>query len=243
LYKNKRILAIIPARIESKRLFQKNLRELKGRPLFCWSILSALNSSYLDEVVVSSDSDEIVKISKEYGASAPFLRPKKLATDDIRGYYALEHAVEFYRSDLNKTFDYIMCLQPSSPLRTSEDIDCAIEYLINKKADSVVSVCESTHPTDWINTLPKDFSMINFLTDSVKLKRSQELNKEYRLNGAIYMAKTNLLLEEETFFLKSNVFAYEMPATRSVDIDNIVDFKLAEVLMAVRCDNDPEHIS
>ena len=231
MHKNKKILAIIPARIGSKRLFQKNLKELNGRPLFCWSVLSALNSLYVDEVVVSSDSDEIVKISKEYGVSAPFLRPKNLATDNIRGFFAIKHAIDFYKNELNKNFDYIVCLQPSSPLRTAEDIDYAIEYLVNKKADSVVSVCESTHSTEWINTLPKNFRMNNFLSDSVRFKRSQELKKEYRLNGALYIAKTKKLLKEGTFFLKSNVFAYQMPVTRSIDIDDIVDFKLAEVLM------------
>lgn len=231
MYKKSRILAIIPARIGSKRLPKKNIKPLKGKPLVYWSISAALKSKYIDNVVVSTDSSEIAEISKEYGASVPFLRPKELAVDNIRGYYALKHTVNFYKENLNQTYDYIISLQPTTPLRTANDIDEAIEYMFQKNADAIVSVCEVEHSMNWINTLPESFDMSSFLSEDVKCKRSQELEKHYRLNGAIYISRTDKLMENESFFLKENIFAYEMPSNRSIDIDNIIDLKLAEVLM------------
>ena len=226
MYKNKTFLAIIPARGGSKRLPRKNILNLKGKPLVAWSIEAGLNSKYIDNIVVTSDDDEILKIAKKYKVII-VRRPCELASDRAATIDAVKHVI----SNVNKTYDYIILLQPTSPLRTSTHIDEAIELLDRKCADAVISVCEMEHSPLWCNKLPKDKSMANFLKEEIINKRSQDLEKYYRLNGAIYICNTKRLLEENSFFLKDNIFAYIMDKKSSVDIDEEIDFKLAEVLL------------
>jgi len=122
-------------------------------------------------------------------------------------------------------------LQPTSPLRTEKHIDGAIEFLDKKRADAVISVCEMEYSPLWSNTLPEDLNMRDFLSENIKEKRSQDLPKYYRLNGAIYICKTDKFLEENTFFINENIYAYVMDKTSSVDIDDEFDFKFAEKLL------------
>ena len=222
---DKTFLVIIPARGGSKRLPRKNVLELAGKPLIVWSIEAGLKSKYIDKVVVTSDDDEILSISKEYGAEI-IKRPDYLANDTAKTFDAIKHTIE----NMQKC-DYIVLLQPTSPLRNEFHIDEAIELLELKKADAVVSVCEMEHSPLWSNTLPKDDNMNNFLKDEVLNKRSQDLETYYRLNGAIYICKTEKLLSEESFFLKDNIFAYKMDRLNSVDIDEEIDFKIAKSLI------------
>lgn len=221
----KTFLVIIPARGGSKRLPRKNVLELAGKPLIVWSIEAGLKSKYIDKVVVTSDDDEILSISKEYGAEI-IKRPDYLANDTAKTFDAIKHTIE----NMQK-YDYIVLLQPTSPLRNEFHIDEAIELLELKKADAVVSVCEMEHSPLWSNTLPKDDNMNSFLKDEVLNKRSQYLETYYRLNGAIYICKTEKLLSEESFFLKDNIFAYKMDRLNSVDIDEEIDFKIAKSLI------------
>jgi len=220
-----KFLAVIPARGGSKRLPNKNILDLCGKPLIAWSIEAAKKSKYIDKVVVSSDRDKILEIAKEYGVEA-LKRPDFLATDTASSVDVVKHVIENYPE-----FEYIVLLQPTSPLRNEKHIDEAIELLKKRKADAVISVCEVNHSPLWSNTLPKNFSMENFLKDDIKNKRSQDLPKYYRLNGAIYISKTDKFLEQNTFFLDKNIFAFVMERKNSVDIDDVVDFKLAEVLI------------
>jgi CMP-N-acetylneuraminic acid synthetase len=224
MYKNKSFLAIIPARGGSKRLPRKNILNLAGKPLIAWSIEAGLNSEYIDKVIVTSDDDEILEISRKFGADI-IKRPDELASDTATTFDAIKHTVENL-----KKYDYIVLLQPTSPLRNEKHIDDAIELLESKKADAIISVCEMDHSPLWSNILPEDLSMKNFLREEVLNKRSQDLEKYYRLNGAIYICKTEKLLEEESFFLKNNIFAYIMDRNSSIDIDEEIDFKIAEVL-------------
>lgn len=225
MYENKTFLAIIPARGGSKRLPRKNILDLCGKPLIAWSIKAGLNSKYIDKVVVSSDDDEILNISLNFGAET-IKRPVELASDTATTFDAIKHTIDNFEK-----YDYIVLLQPTSPLRDAKHIDQAIELLETKKADAVVSVCEVDHSPLWSNTLPKDGNMSNFLKDEILNKRSQDLEKYYRLNGAIYICKTEKLLENKGFFLKDNIFAYKMDRESSVDIDEEMDFKIAEVLI------------
>jgi len=225
VYKNKTFLAIIPARGGSKRLLRKNILDLNGKPLIAYSIEAGLKSKYIDKVIVSSDDDEILEVSKKYGAQL-IKRPEVLASDTATTFDALKHTI-----DNIEKYDYILLLQATSPLRNEKHIDEAIELLELKKADAIVSVCEMDHSPLWSNTLPKDNSMTGFLKDEVKNKRSQDLERHYRLNGAIYICKTDKLLEDKTFFLKDKIFAYKMNRESSIDIDEEIDFKMAEVLM------------
>jgi CMP-N-acetylneuraminic acid synthetase len=231
MYNNKTFLAIIPARGGSKRLPRKNVLELNNKPLIAWSIEAGLKSKYIDEVMVTTDDKEILNVSTQYGANVPFVRPKYLSNDIALRQDVIKHTIEYYKNNLQKEYDYIIFLQPTSPLRDSTDIDKAIEYMFNKNADAVVSVCEVEHPIHWSGKLPQDKTMSKFLSDVAIKSRSQDLEKYYRLNGAIYICNTNKFLENGCIFLKENIFAFEMSQKKSVDIDTIDDFEYANFLI------------
>jgi CMP-N,N'-diacetyllegionaminic acid synthase len=231
MYKNKTFLAIIPARGGSKRLPRKNVLNLNGKPLIAWSIEAGIKSNYIDEVMVTTDDDEIEEVSKKYGATVPFKRPEELADDYATRPEVIKHTIEYYRDELGKNFDYLVFLQPTSPLRDAKDIDSAIEFLFQKNGDAVVSVCELEHPIHWSGTLLEDKNMSKFLDNVAVQSRSQDLEKYYRLNGAIYICDVQKFLEEGCVFLKDNIYAFEMAQKKSVDIDTKLDFKIAEVLM------------
>jgi CMP-N,N'-diacetyllegionaminic acid synthase len=224
----KSVLAIIPARSGSKRLPNKNILDLVDKPLIAWSIEAGIKSKYIDKVVVSSDSDEILNLSKKFGAST-IKRPKELANDTATSFDAVRHAID----NIKDVFDYVVLLQPTSPLRNVNHIDEAFELLNRKKADAVISVTDVDHSPLNSNTLPKDGSMINFIKKNILEKRSQDIERYYHLNGALYICKIERLLEESTFFIKDQIFAYKMNRECSVDIDEGIDFKLAEVLLTI----------
>ena len=224
MYKNKTFLAIIPARGGSKRLPRKNILDLNGKPLIAYSIKAGLKSKYIDKVMVTSDDAEILSISKYYGANT-IQRPIELANDTATTFDAIKHTI-----DNCETYDYIVLLQATSPLRNEKHIDEAIELLESKKADAVVSVCEMDHSPLWSNTLDESLSMKGFLKDEVLNTRSQDLENYYRLNGAIYICKTHKLLEEKSFMLKNDIFAYVMDRESSIDIDEEIDFRMANML-------------
>lgn len=225
MYNGKTFLAIIPARGGSKRLPRKNILELSGKPLLAWTIEAGLNSKFIDKVIVTSDNNEILRIAKQFGCNT-IKRPDKFSSDTATSFDAIKHTIEYVEK-----YDYILLLQPTSPLRDANHIDDAIKLLALKKADAVVSVCEMEHSPLWSNTLPKDNSMTCFLRDEVKNKRSQDLPVYYRLNGALYICKRESLLAEKSFFLQDNIFAYCMDRESSIDIDEEIDFKMARALM------------
>lgn len=224
----KKVLGLIPARYGSKRLPRKNILDLNGKPLIAWTIEEAKKSQFIDEIVVSTDSDKIATVSKKFGASVPFLRPRNLSSDKSTSIDAVIHALRFL-SSRGDDFYYVVLLQPTSPLRLAEDIDSAFSIL-NKDTKAVVSVCEAEHSPLWTNTLPDNHSMERFLKREIVNKRSQDLPKFYRLNGAIYISEVNFLIQEKSFFSKSTK-AYIMPIERSVDIDNEIDWLLANVML------------
>ena len=225
MYKNKTFLAIIPARGGSKRLPRKNVLDLCGKPLIAHTIEAGLKSNYIDKVVVSSDDEEILEISKKFGAET-IKRPDELASDTATTFDAIKHTIENF-----ERYDYIVLLQPTSPLRNEKHIDEAIELLEEKKANAIISVCEMEHSPFWSNTLLDDGSMKGFLKDEILNKRSQDLEKYYRLNGAIYICKTDKLLEEKTFMLKNKIYAYKMSRKFSIDIDEEIDFIITKTLI------------
>lgn len=228
MYNEKTFLVIIPARGGSKRLPRKNVLDLNGKPLIAYSIEAGLNSKYIDKVIVTSDDDEVLSVSKEYGADT-IQRPDELANDTATTFDAIKHTI-----DNSGKYDYIVLLQATSPLRNKKHIDEAIELLENKKANAVVSVCEMDHSPLWSNTLNESLSMVGFLKNDVLNKRSQDLEKYYRLNGAIYICKTEKLLKEKSFFLKDNIFAYKMDRYDSIDIDESIDLDLAKQIISKR---------
>ena len=228
MYKNLKILALITARGGSKGIPKKNIRLFLGKPLIYWTIKEALKSGYADKVVVDTDSAEIAKIARRYGAEVPFLRPKKLATDKANSIDVLFNSVKWFRGR-GQVFGIIVLLQPTSPLRQRGDIDGTIKLLAKNGARAVVSVTDAFCSPLLMNVLPKNYSMKNFLSKRVINSRRQKLPKYFQLNGAVFTGYTDYIKKNNGFF-GNKTFAYMMPRERSVDIDDIYDFKFAESL-------------
>ncbi len=229
MYKNKKILALIPARANSKRLPHKNIMPLRGKPLIAWTLEQAKKSKYIDKIIVSTDSKKIAKISKRYGATVPFLRPKELATVDAKGIDVVLHAIDWL-NNRGEVFELLVLLQPTSPLRIAEDIDKTVKLLFLKSAQAIISVCEVAYSPLWAKVLPEDGNMKDFLRLEVINKNRQKLPKFYRINGAVYLAYWNYIKVKKSF-LGDKTYAYIMPKHRSVDIDEEIDFKFAELLL------------
>ena len=225
MFKDKTFLAVIPARGGSKRLPRKNILDLHGKPLIAHSIEAGLQSAYIDRVVVSSDDTEILNTAEMYGSNI-LKRPSVLASDAATTFDAVKHTIENVEA-----YDYIILLQPTSPLRKSMHIDAAIELLELKNADAIISVCEVEHSPLWANTLDDSLSMTDFLQKGIDQKRSQELDTFYRINGAIYICRIDKFLDQKSFFLQENIFAYKMDREHSIDIDEMIDFEVAKLYM------------
>lgn len=228
MFKGLSILGFIPARAGSKGLPGKNIRPLAGKPLIAYTIEAARRSGVFDYLLVSTDGEDIAEIARHAGADVPFMRPSNLATDTARGIDVLHHAMSWLE-DRGKKFDCVMILQPTSPLRTAEDIIASLDLLVKRNAEAIVSVCEVEHHPWWSNTLPENLCMKNFFKPGIPVNR-QELPEYYRFNGAIYLALWDFIRERENWF-GSDTFAYVMPRQRSVDIDEEMDFLLAELIL------------
>ena len=229
----KRIVAIIPARAGSKRISNKNIKPLADKPLIEWTIQAALSSTKIDHVVVSTDSEEIASVAKNAGADVPFLRPGRLGGDTSTTVDVILHALKAL-GEVGKTYEYVMVLQPTSPLRTASHIDGALMLAEEKNADGVISVCPCEHSPLWAGQLKEDQSMDGFIDLSITKTRSQDLPSYFRLNGGIYLVNTDRLLKEQSLFLADNAFAFVMDTIDSVDIDEELDFMLAETIVRSR---------
>ncbi len=222
-------LAIIPARSGSKGLKDKNIKLLNGKPMLAYTIEAAKESKLFDEIFVSTDSEKYAKIAVEWGASVPFLRSDSLSTDTASSWDAVKDAVIRYK-ELGKKFDTITLLQPTSPLRTSEDIIAGYNKMKEKNANIIVSVCEVDHSPLWSNTLPRDDCLKDFINkDLMKIPR-QSLPTYYRINGALYIAKTKYLMNTE-YIYEDKSFAVIMSKEHSIDIDDKMDFIIAESMI------------
>lgn len=226
-------LAVIPARSGSKGLKDKNIKELKGKPLLAYSIEAAIQSGIFDEIHVSTDSQEYADIAQEYGAKVPFLRSMELSSDSASTWEAMKYVLQQYER-LGKTYDTITVLQPTSPLRTSDDICGAFQFFENKHANMISSVCEMEHSPLWSNTLPDDLSMREFEDEKTASLPRQQLPIYYRENGAIYILKTDYLCKAKNIYY-DNCYAYIMDRMHSVDIDSEMDFMMAKTIIE-NCD-------
>lgn len=220
MIEGKKILGVIAARGGSKGVPGKNIRLVGGKPLIAWTIESANSSKYLDRVILSSDDDEIITVAKEYGCDVPFKRDSELATDEATGIDVVLDVVNRYPD-----YDLIVYLQPTSPLRSAEDIDKAIETCIEFDAPSCVSVCETEQSPYWMYI--QRGSRLEPLIDMPLIQRRQDLPVTYMLNGGIYVGKPNWLQVERSFISIETV-SYVMPKNRSCDIDTEEDFELLE---------------
>ncbi|MCZ8531818.1 cytidylyltransferase domain-containing protein [Psychrobacillus psychrodurans] len=215
-------LAVIPARGGSKGVPRKNIKELGGRPLIAWTIEEAKKSKFIDRIILSSEDAEIIEVAKEYDCDVPFTRPVELAQDETPGIVPILHAIEQCSG-----YDFVVLLQPTSPLRTVEDIDGAIETLIEREADFCVSVTEPDQSPYWMYNLDVNGTMSAVIKQDNLAVRRQDLPKIYSLNGAVYVANIEKL-EEEKSFLTNETIGYVMPKQRSIDIDTEEDFYLCE---------------
>lgn len=222
------VLGVITARSGSKGIRDKNIRELNGKPLIAYTIESALQSHYIDEVMVSTDSDVYADIAKKFGAVVPFLRSNRNSEDMSKSVDVLLEVLDEYEKR-EKYFDNIVMLQPTSPLRTYKNLNEAFDLFYEKNADSVVSVCECEHNPLLSCILPDDWSLFEFIKSENNLRR-QELQKFYRLNGAIYISKVTALKEIRSFY-GENSYAYIMKQRESIDIDTELDFEYADFLL------------
>ncbi|TKH33154.1 acylneuraminate cytidylyltransferase family protein [Paenibacillus polymyxa] len=223
---NLNCLAVIPARGGSKGLPGKNIRLLHDKPLIQYSIEAALNSGCVNEVVVTTDNEDIARVSSQAGAAVPFIRPAELATDVAKSIDVLKHAVEFYEQTQNQFFDVIMLLQPTSPLRNALDIKEAYTLFLNNQADSLQSVTLSGVQPYLLRKMDNG-KLTSYLKDEKEHLRRQDLKELYALNGAIYIVKRDLLMNSDTLIGPRNC-GYIMPRERSVDIDDEFDLKMAE---------------
>lgn len=236
MYKGKKILALIPARGGSKGLPRKNIKPLLGKPLIAWTIEQAKASKYVDKVVVSTDDEEIAKVAVKYGAEVPFLRPKELARDESPTIGVILHALEFF-SDSGEKFDLLALLEPTSPLRDSEDIDkCIISLVDREDAESIVSICklEGTHPE--FNVIIDDSGFIRKALDKsskFNVLRRQELRDIFFFEGSIYISNVSSLLKRKTFY-HDRTLGYIVPRWKSLEIDEFCDLICAEALMKAK---------
>jgi CMP-N,N'-diacetyllegionaminic acid synthase len=185
---NKSFLAIIPARGGSKRLPRKNVLDLAGKPLIAWTIDAAKSSKYIDSIVVTSDDAEILQVAKDLSVDT-IKRPVELASDTATTFDAIEHTIQ----QVHGKYDFVILLQPTSPLRTAKHIDEAIELLAHRNTDAVISVCETDHSPLWSNTISKDGSLEGFISEDIKNNRGQDLPSYFRLNGAIYISRFRII--------------------------------------------------
>lgn len=221
-------LAIIPARSGSKGLKDKNIKLLNGKPLIAYSIEAADQSGIYSHILVSTDSETYGEIAIKYGAEVPFYRSEENASDVASSWDVVKEVLRRY-TEMGIEFDTFTLLQPTSPLRKTEDILSAYQIFKEKNATAVVSVCEMEHSPLWSNTLPEDNSLSGFLK-SESNKQRQKLETFYRINGAIYMANVKEFLKDTNLY-RDNCYAYKMSAERSIDIDTELDFKIAETII------------
>lgn len=226
MIQGKTVLAIIPARGGSKGIPGKNIKPLAGKPLIAWTIEEARKSKYIDRLILSSEDDKIIKVAEEWGCEAPFVRPPELAKDDTPGIEPVLHAL----NALKEKYDYVVLLQPTSPLRSVDDIDGCIKTCVFSNVPSCVSVTEVNQHPYLMYTVDHEGTLHTLMDQKEIISRRQDLPAVYILNGAVYIAESTWIQQSRSF-LRLDTKAYVMPKERSQDIDDPTDFKIAEFIM------------
>ncbi len=224
----KNILAIIPARAGSKGVPRKNLVEIDGKPLIYYSIHEAKKSKYITRIVVSTDGEEIANVSKSFGAEV-MMRPEELATDTAKTMPVLKHVVNYLKETDDYSPDIIVLLQPTSPLRTFQDIDKVIEKLLHNDYDSTVSVCENEHTPEWL-LIEEDNKSKFYIGQRPSNLRRQDIKKTYFINGAVYAVTLDCLMNREDYILGDNIGIVVMDKLNSFQIDDLEDLEIIKSL-------------
>jgi CMP-N-acetylneuraminic acid synthetase len=228
MIKGKKVLGLVTARGGSKGLPGKNLMKIGGMSLVCRAVRAGLESRYIDDVVISTDDEAIASEAAKCGCEVPFMRPAELASDSAKSIDVIRHALTELGS-AGREYGVFVLLQPTTPFRTAAHVDGCLEMLAETDADSVVSVTEAEHHPMWMNTLPADMSMKDFIRPEAENKNRQELPTYYRINGGVYAVCTEMMLRTNRLYSQKS-YAYLMDAESSVDIDTPLDFALAEII-------------
>lgn len=224
-----RVVCIIPARGGSKGVLRKNIKKLADKPLIAYTIEQALQSRYIDRTIVSTEDSEIADISKRYGAEVPFMRPAELAGDQVATIDVLLHAINWLEEEERYNFDILVLLHTTTPLRAVKDIDDCIEMLKVTKADNIFSVTEA-HRNPYFNMIEISPNGKVQLAKKGAFTSRQSAPKVYDMNASIYVWWKDILKKEKKVVLAGSK-VYPMPKERSVDIDDDLDFRIAEYLL------------
>ena len=227
------IMGLITARGGSKGILGKNIFPVAGKPLIAWTIEEALKSRLLNKLIVSTDDSRIVEVSREYGAEVPFMRPAELAGDHSSHLQVVEHAVKWVEENQGYAADYVMLLQPTTPLRVAEDIDKVIETAMEKKAEAVLSVSPFNFHPYYARTISREGILRDLVKDRNDFLFRHELPDAYVENGAIYLVRKDVLFGQHSL-MPSRIHAYVMPEERVLDIDTPWSMHLAELILEDR---------
>lgn len=224
------VVALITARSGSKSIPRKNVIPVGGKPLIAWTIAAALGSRNVSRVLVSTDDPEIAEVSRTHGAEVPFLRPAELAQDDSTSFDVAAHALRWLAEHDHAEPDYLLLLQPTSPLRAAEDIDGAIDLARERNADAVLAVCEASPHPYLARSVDERGVLSDFIHLAKKPSRRQEYPAAYMLNAAIYLNRPASLLASRSF-QPPGALAYIMPQERSLDIDSPWELRIADLIL------------
>lgn len=222
----KKILAIVLARSGSRGLKNKNTKLFFRKPLICHTFETLKKAKMFDKIIISTDSKKCAKLAKRYNIEVPFLRPKKLSTNNSKAIDVIAHALKYIKNQ-HKKFDYVQYVMPTTPLKSVKDFRYALKLLEKKSADMVVSLCKFNKPKEWINPVKKDFFLNDWNKYQIEKKNRQDFKRNYYINGCIYLAKWDIFFKKKNWFAQK-IFGFEMPRSRSIDIDNIEDFNEAK---------------
>ena len=223
-----KVLGIIPARGGSKEIFRKNIKNLSGKPLIAWTIEAAVQAQGINRIIVSTEDEEIASVAEKLGADVPFIRPLELAQDNTPSIAPVLHAIEMLPE-----FDWVLLLQPTSPLRSVMDIEGIIQLCCEEDAPSAMSITEVSEHPFWMYRRDDRQRLQPLIPNRPNIRRRQDLPLAYAPNGALYLARTDWLIEHQDF-ISTDTLGYVMPNDRSVDLDTPLDWRWAEFLIQSR---------
>ena len=229
---NKKIICIIPARGGSKGVPKKNIKILNGKPLLQYSYEFAIKLNIFNTICLSTDSKEISDIGKKIGLDTPFIRPESISTDESSSFEVVKHAIDFYKINFNKVFDYVCLLQPTVPFR---DIDVLlpkiIESINNSKVDTIISFREVPHQYNpqWLFKLDKNSKYISPIDKAGIVTRRQDLKSFYHRDGSIYIFKVKNL--ESNSIYGNFIFPILLNDKNDINIDTMEDWSRAEIYL------------
>jgi CMP-N,N'-diacetyllegionaminic acid synthase len=224
----KRILCIVTARKNSKGLKNKNIKKLNGKELFLWPLYAAKKSKYIDKIIISTDSDKIIRIAKKNNFQAPFKRPSRLATDKSNSSQVVIHALNFFKNK-NINFDYVIILEPTSPLTTSSDIDKAIKLIDKRKTDSLVSIYKSERYHPYFHYKLSKKLLLKSFFKKINHARRQDLPPSYFLDGSIYIVRVNYFLKKKKI-INNRMTGFVISKIKSFEIDDEIDYEIMKFL-------------